>query len=166
VLLAQQLADGIGSLSAALRAGRSLPQAIGSVADEVGEPLSSTLRAVGHASDAGTPLDHAIRAWAVEVGTDDAALVAATLGLHRRMGGDLPTVLDRVGETLRDRAAVAAEVRSMPAQARLSGLILGCLPVAFFGVLWLVSRDDIVRGISQPAGQLAVAIGLVLEAGA
>jgi tight adherence protein B len=165
-LLAQQLIDAVGALAAAARAGRSVAQAICSAAEEVGEPLASTLRTLGDALAAGDPFDDAVRRWAGSVGSDDAALVAATLSLHRRMGGDVAAGVDLVGVTLHDRAEVTAEVRSMTAQARLSGLIVGSLPIAFLAVLWLVSREDVVRGLSHPAGRVAVVIGLLLEAGA
>jgi tight adherence protein B len=164
--LAEQLVDAVGALASAVRAGRSTPQAIGSAADEVGEPLATSLRDLEAALGSGEPFDGAVRDWVVAIGTDDAALAGATLSLHHRMGGDLAAGLDRVATMLRERAGVAAEIRSMTAQARLSGLIVGSLPIAFLGVLWLVSRDDVVRGLSHPAGQAAVIVGLVLEAGA
>jgi len=165
-LLSRQLMDGIGSLAAAVRSGRSVHQAISATAEEVGDPLASSLFAIQDAVSAGRPFDQAVDEWGARVGSDDAALVAGTLILHRKMGGDLPAVLDRVAETLRDREAAVAEVRSMTAQARLSGAIVGSLPVAFLGVLWLVSRDDVVVGLSSPMGRIAVAVGLALEAGA
>ena len=76
-----------------------------------------------------------------EVGTDDARLVAGVLRLHRRSGGDLPATLDQVAATLRERHAAAGEVRALTAQARLSGTILGVLPIGFFAFLWITSRE-------------------------
>lgn len=163
---ARQLADAVGSLAAAMRSGRSVLQAIGTTAQEVDEPLSGSLREIEDELASGRPFEDAVRTWARRLGTDEAALVAGTLLIHRQIGGDLPSVLDRVAETLSDRAAIAAEVRSMTAQARLSGAVVGALPVVFLGVLWLVSRDDVLLGLASPVGKGAVVIGLVLEVGA
>jgi tight adherence protein B len=82
----------------------------------------------------------------------DVQLVAGALDLHRRSGGDLPSVLDQVAATIRERVAVGREVRSLTAQARLSGWILGVLPIGFFAFLWLTSRRDIEGALSTPAG--------------
>ena len=104
------------------------------------------------------PLDDALRAWTEEVDTDDARLIAGVLGLHRRSGGDLPSVLDQVVETLRERRAAVREVRALTAQARLSGTILGVLPFGFFAFLWLTSRSDIegaLRIAGRPRGDRA-----------
>jgi tight adherence protein B len=157
------MADGVRAIAAGLRAGLSVPQALRFAADEAVPPLDATLAAVVDAADVGEPLDDALRRWAVEVGTPDARLVEGVLGLHRRSGGDLPRVLDRVAETLRDRRAIAREVRALTAQARLSGVILGLLPIGFFAFLWLTSRRDIEGAFRTPAGLTAFGIGAVLE---
>ena len=109
------------------------------------------------------PLDDAMKAWTVEVDTDDARLLAGVLTLHRRSGGDLPSVLDEVAGTLRERRAAVGEVRALTAQARLSGTILGVLPFGFFAFLWLTSRSEIEGAFRSPAGLAAITVGLVLE---
>ena len=58
------------------------------------------------------------------------------------------------------------EVRSLTAQARLSGAILGLLPIGFFGFLWLTSRRDMLTALGSSLGRTAIVIGLVLEAAA
>jgi tight adherence protein B len=99
----------------------------------------------------------------LEVGTDDARLVVGVLTLHRRSGGDLPHVLDQVAATLRERSEAAREVRALTAQARLSGAILGLLPIGFFAFLWTTSRANIEGAFGSPIGITAIVIGVVLE---
>ena len=164
--LQAQLADAVRTIVASLRAGLSIPQALAYAAREAEPPLAIGLDALVGGVEAGVPFDEALEAWAVATGGDDPRLVASVLRLHRRTGGDLPMVLDRVADTLRERLAARREVRGLTAQARLSGTILGVLPVAFFGVLWLTSRSDIQAALRSPAGLLSVSIGLVMEAGA
>ena len=108
----------------------------------------------------------AIQGWAERTDSEDARLVAGALDLHRRSGGDLPAVLDEVSSTIRERVAVAREVRALTAQARLSGWILGVLPVGFFAFLWLTSRRDIEGALGTPAGMVSVGLGLLLEVAA
>ena len=93
----------------------------------------------------------------------DAELVVGVLALHRRTGGDLPRVLDQVAVTLRERSSAAREVRALTAQARLSGAILGLLPIGFFTFLWMTSRGDVEGAFASPVGVGAVVVGLMLE---
>jgi tight adherence protein B len=162
----EQLADSVRSLAAGMRAGLSVAQAIEHASREAEPPLADAFRAVVDAVGVGGRLDEALARWASEVGTDDARLVVGVLDLHRRSGGDLPRVLDQVAATLRERSDATREVRALTAQARLSGAILGLLPIGFFGFLWTTSRGDIEGAFRTPVGIAAVSIGLVLEAGA
>jgi tight adherence protein B len=159
----EQLADSVSSIAAALRAGRSVAQAVSFAAAEAPMPIRDRWRSLDDALAVGAPFDEAVTAWGRDLGSDDARLVAGVLRLHRRSGGDLPSVLDGVGETLRQRRAAASEIRALTAQARLSGTILGVLPFGFFAFLWLTSRSEIEGAVRTPAGLIAVVLGLSLE---
>jgi Flp pilus assembly protein TadB len=54
----------------------------------------------------------------------------------------------------------------LTAQARLSGAILGVLPVGFFGFLWLTSPGEMVATVSSGVGLAAIGVGLILDAAA
>ncbi len=162
----EQLADAIGALTAAVRSGMSVPQAMAYAMREVGSPVRDDLTRVVGDIEVGVPLGEAIDAWAERSASRDVQLVAGALDLHRRSGGDLPAVLDQVAATIRERVAVGREVRALSAQARLSGWILGVLPIGFFAFLWLTSRRDIEGALGTPAGLTSVLLGLGLEVGA
>jgi tight adherence protein B len=162
----EQLADAIGALTAAVRSGMSVPQAIAYAMREAGSPVRDDLARVVADIEVGVPLGEAIDAWAERSQSRDVQLVAGALDLHRRSGGDHPAVLDQVAATIRERVAVGREVRALTAQARLSGWILGVLPVGFFAFLWLTSRRDIEGALGTPAGLASVLLGLGLEVGA
>jgi tight adherence protein B len=160
---AEQIADAISALSAGLRAGLSLSQSFAYARDEADEPLRSDLATLVDKIDVGTPLSEALSDWADAQGSEDALLIVGVLDLHRRSGGDLPTVLDSLAGTLRERRAAFRDVRALTAQARMSGVILGMLPIGFFGFLLLTSRREMFHAIGTPLGGAALGIGLGLE---
>jgi tight adherence protein B len=162
-LLEDQLAEAVSSLAAGMRAGLSLTRAIAFAADEAEQPLAVALGSVADRTDLGTPLDVALTEWARATGSSDARLLAGVLDLHRRTGGELPSVLDGVASTLRERRAAAREVRALTAQARLSGAILGLLPIGFFLFLSVTSRDDIAAAFHSSAGIAAIALGFSMQ---
>jgi tight adherence protein B len=159
----EQLADAVGAMSAGLRAGLSLAQSFAYARDEADEPLRSALASLVDMIVVGTPVGEALSDWADAQGSDDAVLIVGVLDLHRRSGGDLPTVLDSLAGTLRERRAAHREVRALTAQARLSGVILGMLPIGFLGFLLLTSRREMLDAIATPLGQTALGLGLGLE---
>jgi tight adherence protein B len=158
-----QLVDAVVALTAALRAGLSLTQAIASARDEAFDPLRPQLERVLARIEMGIPLSTALQEWGERDGTDDVRLIVGVLDLYRQSGGDLPAVLDGLAETLRERRAADRELRALTAQARLSGVILGVLPIAFFCFLLLTSRREMLDAIATPLGGAAIGIGVGLE---
>jgi tight adherence protein B len=161
-----QLLDLVVSLAAALRAGRSLDQAVEAAGGEVASPIGQSIVAVSDRVALGTTLDASLHAWAAEIATPESRLIAGVLGLQRRTGGALAGPLDELAVTLRARRAAARELRSLTAQARLSAGILGLLPIGFFLFLSTVSRHDIEAAIATSAGASAVTLGVLLQGGA
>ena len=162
-LLEDQLAEAVSSLAAGLRAGLSLTRAISFAGREAEQPLASSLAAVADRSELGVPLERALADWAADTGSPDARLLAGVLDLHRRTGGELPAVLDGVAATLRERRAAAREVRALTAQARLSGAILGLLPIGFFLFLSVAAREDIAAAFHSSAGIAAMVLGFTMQ---
>jgi len=162
----EQLADTVAAVAAGLRGGHSLSGALAYARDEADSPMREDLARVVGRVDVGLPIVVALEEWADQLGSEDARLLVGVLDLHHRSGGDLPSVLDGVVATLRDRRASHREVRALTAQARLSGLILGTLPIGFFGFLMLASRHEMLAAIATPLGRTAVGVGLALELGA
>lgn len=162
-LVEEQLIDAVAALTSALRAGRSLAQALELAGSDVGEPLGPTLTATADRVRLGEPLDAALHGWEEDLGSADARLVVGVLRLHRRTGGALASALEDLGHTLRARLSGARELRTFTAQARLSSAILGLLPLGFFLFLSVISRRDIESAYRTPAGASAIALGLVLQ---
>jgi len=166
VLVQERFADAVTSLSAAVRSGASLPQAIAYAAAEADTPVRKELERLVADLDVGVPIEHALEVWRVASPGADTDLVVGALELHRRSGGDLPAVLDQVTTSIRERVSVAREVRSLTAQARLSAWILGLLPVGFFAFLWLTAREDVQGALATSIGIACLGVGLLLEGGA
>ena len=162
----EQLAEAIAAMGAALRSGMSLMQAIRFAAEEGSPPVSLALARVAEHEAVGVPLDEALRDWARTDGGADVRLAAGILMLYHRVGGEVPSVLDHAVRALRQRHAAERELRSLTAQARLSGAVLGLLPVGFFLFLAFVARADVEAALHTPAGVIAITLGLALDGAA
>jgi tight adherence protein B len=162
----ERLAEAVSLIASAMRAGRSLQQAIELAATELDPLLGSTFRRLADRTGLGDPMDEAIDAWARDVGGPDARLVAGVLKLHRRTGGSLAVSLENLARTLRDRRASSRELESLTAQARLSATILGLLPIGFFLFLSAIARRDLEVAYETPTGVAAIAVGFGLQGAA
>jgi tight adherence protein B len=159
-----QLADLAGSMALAVRSGLSAIRAVHVAAEDAEPPIAVPLRNLVEAGRLGDAFEDGLERFAGEIDTDDARLFALVVELHAKTGGDLARALEEVAETIRHRVRVRRELRALSAQGRISGAVLGVLPIGFFLVLALTSRHDISPVITTPAGAAMVLTGLVMEA--
>lgn len=158
------LLDAIGSTAEHLRSGAALQEAFGHAGAGLQGRIGAAFLRFRDRTELGTPFDVALAAWAEEVSTPEARLVAAMVGLQRRTGGMLARTLEELGGALRRRLEAEADLRALTAQARLSAWIVGLLPIGFLAFLLLVSGPDLVAVFRTPAGGMCLLVGLGLEA--
>lgn len=123
------LPDVLTLLVGSLRAGYGLSQAIELVAREVPEPASTEFQRVIRAMSLGLPMQKALEGMAERIDSDDLDLMVTAIGVQYEMGGNLSSVLENIGETIRQRVRVLREVQVLTAQQRMTGNILAGMPV-------------------------------------
>ena len=162
----RQLGEVAESTALAVRSGLSVRQALEFAAGEVSDPMAGLVRQALDRHGLGVPLEEAVWGLAQAVDPDAARLVALILGIHGRSGGNLGGALGEVSATIRHRIGVRRELRALSAQGRISGGILGFLPVGFSLVLSATSRQDLQPVYRTRAGMAMVSVGLAMQAAA
>lgn len=163
-LVEQQLAEVTEAAALGVKSGLSVPQAIVSAGQEVGPPMSDMIWRLTDEQRLGTPFDQALGHFAEALGTEDALLFKIVVGVHAKSGGNVASALEEVTGTIRHRMAVRRELRSLSAQGRISGAILGSLPIGFFLVVATTSHDQLAPVYRSPAGLAMVTSGFAMEA--
>jgi tight adherence protein B len=163
VLLEGQLADVVEATSLGVRSGLSIRQALEFAAGEIPVPMAPYLGRLLAEQCVGAPLEDALKGFAGQLDSDDARLFVLILSVHARSGGNLAGALNEVAATIHHRVEVRRELRALTAQGRISGAILGTLPIGFFLVLAAVSHHDLEPVYRSSAGVAMIAAGLVLE---
>ena len=159
-----RLPEALEGVARGLRSGASLRLALGEAAGAVTGALAGDLRAVVAAAEGGAPLARALDGWVDRRPLPGVRLAVATLGLGAETGGAQARALDGVAETLRGRLAVAAEVRALSSQARLSGLVIALAPVVFCGLATATDARTAQFLFRTPLGLGCLVLGLGLDA--
>ncbi|MFT5129210.1 MAG: tight adherence protein B [Rhodothermales bacterium] len=158
-----QLEEALVSMSNSLKAGFSIQQAIESVVKQGKQPISIEFKLMMQQSRLGMSLDDALHNMAKRVDVEDFNLVATAIATARITGGDLTGILERLAELIRERMRIHRKVRSLTAQGRLQGLVLGLMPIFLLGVLSLINPTVIVGFFTQPMGIALFVCVLILE---
>jgi tight adherence protein B len=140
-LFADQLPDNLQVIASALRAGHSFSGALSVVVEEAPEPTRSEMDRVIADERLGVPVEEALHLVVRRMANRDLEQVALVAALQRETGGNTAEVLDRVTETVRERAALRRMVLTLTAQGRLSRWVVSALPVVLLGVITLINPD-------------------------
>jgi tight adherence protein B len=111
-LFAEQLPTHLQELASAMRAGHSLVSGITSIVAAAPEPSRSEWARVVADEQLGLPLAEAMEPLALRMDTEDIGQVALVAALHQRTGGNMAEVLERVADSVRERAELRRELRA------------------------------------------------------
>ncbi len=135
----KQLPDTITLIANALRAGSSFLQAIELVVRESRPPISSEFGRVIREVNLGLPFDQALDNMVRRVRSDDLELMATAITIQHTVGGNLAEILDSIAFTIRERIRIKGEIRTLTAQQRMSGYVVGFLPIGLAGFLFIIA---------------------------
>jgi tight adherence protein B len=157
-----QLPATLNLLSGSMRAGFSFAQGLESVANEATQPTRRELQRVFTESRLGRPVEDALEDSANRMASVDLMWAVMAIRIQREVGGNLAELLDTVSDTMTQRERLRLEIKSLTAEARFSGWILGLFPIVFAGVLYLVQPDYMSVLFQEAIGIMAIIASAVM----
>jgi tight adherence protein B len=160
----KQLPDTITLLANGLRAGSSFLQAVELVVRESRPPMSTEFSRVIREVNLGLPFEQAMENMVRRVRSDDLELMATAINIQHTVGGNLAEILDSIAYTIRERIRIQGEIRTLTAQQRLSGYVVGFLPIGLAGFLFVAAPHFMDPMFAKPPEALGLPLGMVILA--
>lgn len=135
-----QLADALMLMSNSLRAGFSFMQSMEMVAREAPSPISDEFYRVTQEIAIGVPVPEALVSMTDRIKSLDLALVVTAVIIQREVGGALAQLLELIAGVIRERQRIKGEIRTLTAQGRLTGAILGAMPITVGLAIYLMNK--------------------------
>ncbi|HAQ08215.1 MAG TPA: type II secretion system protein [Bacillus bacterium] len=154
------LPDMISTIVGSLRAGFSFQQALKAVTEEAGSPIKEEMDNVIKEMQYGASLEDSLNELKDRMPSEDLDLMIQAILIQRQVGGNLATVLDKIVQTIRERTKIHRQISSLTAQGRLSGIVIGLLPVILAFVLYLIEPEYIGTLFRNPIGIALTAAGI------
>lgn len=158
-----QIGDALVLISNSLKAGYGFMQAMDMVAKEMAPPIQTEFSRVLQDINLGVTTEDALLLLTGRVKSADLDLVITAMLIQRQIGGNLAEILDNISNTIRERLRIHGEVRSLTAQGRLSGFIIGVMPVGLGVIMLLINPKYIVQLFTDPRGKLMIGYAIVAE---
>ena len=154
-----QLGDTLVMMSNAIKTGYSLAQTIDVVANKASKPISVEFDRVVKEVNLGASVEESMARMVRRVESPDLDLVVTTIGINRKIGGNLSEILENISETIRERVRIKGEMSTLTAQARGSGYMITGLPIILGVFMYFVTPAYFAPMIVSPIG-----IGMLIGA--
>ena len=163
-ILNAQLPGFLEAIARGLRTGLQLGPATVEAAASTPSPLHDEVAPLAEELQRGLRSAEVFDRWARRRPDSGASLAAAAMAFAATAGGARARAIDGVAATLRDRAALGLEVRSLTSQARVSAMMIAALPVGF--MLLSAGVGDHAMGFlfTTRLGLVVLVAGLGLDA--
>jgi tight adherence protein B len=158
-----QLADAMVSLSSAVKAGLSLAQALGVLADQSPKPIQAEFRRIVTEYEMGKPLDRTLDEARARLRSENFSLFAAALLASRESGGRLNETIERIARSIRELQRLERKISSETATARRSAIYMALAPAAILVMYYFIDASTVARLFREPAGHLLLATAVVLD---
>lgn len=161
--LIRQLPDTLDALVGALRAGMSLQQGLGLLAEQLPTPSSQEFTLVVRKLRMGVAMDDVLAELETRLASPEYTLLTTSLRIAREVGGNLTESLERLADTMRKKLAMEGKIDALTAQGKLQGLIVGSLPLLLMWVLSEMEPQGMAPLFTTKIGYATLLIIFLLE---
>lgn len=156
-----QLGDSLVIMANALRAGFGFQQAMDTVRREMPAPISSEFAWTLREMNLGVSQEEALLNMGNRAGSDDLDMVITGIIIQRQVGGNLAEILENISGTIRERDRIKRNIKVLTAQGRMSGIVIGVLPLALVAFMVTVNPGYFMIMLEKPVGiMMLIAAGV------
>lgn len=161
----KQFPDALSLMASSLRAGHPLSASLDIVTGEMPKPISDVFETARTNLALGIDTKEAFLSMTkVMPKSIDLRFFITAVLIQKEVGGNLAELLDSLSETIRERFKLLGQLRVQTAQTRISGMVIGVVPVLILLAIFFMNPEYIKPLFDTKDGQLAlcIAIGLII----
>jgi tight adherence protein C len=158
--LEDQLIEVLLMISSSLKAGRNLDQALELVAVSTPPPICNEFRTLVQERRLGVPMVEALGNLAARVPSPDLKLAVNATIFQQETGGNLEDLYRQIVLTVSERKKIMGKVVAGTAHARLSGNLVGSIPLVLAGVISTFHPKYLLPMLQNPYGQVILILSL------
>ena len=161
---AKQLPYALDLIKSSLEAGHTLLRGLQVVVTEFAEPIGNEFRSAIEQSRLGLPLARALEEMLKRVPQEDLRLLVVGVRVQSEVGSSLAIIIGRLSEIVRTRQRLQQQIKALTAQSKMSGLLVGFLPIVMLGAFSIIQPSYINTLFYDPSGQKILEVAAVLDA--
>jgi tight adherence protein B len=158
-----QLEEMLTLVSNSLKSGYGLLQSFEYASRQIGPPLADELKRMLQEASLGAGAEVAIEAMAERIASTDMEMVVTAIAVQKSVGGNLAQTLDNVAYTMRERDRIRGEIKTLTSQQRMTGVIIGGLPIFVGGIMFAINPDYMLPLFTDTVGRILLLMAVGME---
>jgi tight adherence protein B len=155
--------EALTMIARSLRAGHSFNTAVQLVGQEIANPVGELFKMAYDQQQLGLRISDSLGSLNGRVDSLDLRFFTTVIAIHSEIGGNLSEILDKLAVTIRERLRIRRQVQVYTAQGRMSGYVLGALPIIAFVAFNILNPSYESALITEPMGLYILASAATLQ---
>ena len=153
----ENFANAIDVIVRSVKSGLPTNEALRIVAREVPNPVGSEFHSLVESLKVGVTMEQGLKRMMESMPTPEVGFFAIVMTIQGKSGGNLSEALGNLAAVLRDRKRLRGKIKAMSSEAKASAMIIGSLPPAVMGIVYLTTPGYIMKLFTEKAGNLMLA---------
>jgi tight adherence protein B len=150
-------ATAIDVIVRSVRSGLPVNEAMRIVARESPEPVRSEFHKLVEGLKVGVTMEQGLNRMRDSMPTSEVGFFAIVMIIQGKAGGNLSEALGNLAAVLRDRKRLEGKIKAMSSEAKASAGIIGSLPIAVMGLVYVTTPAYIAVLFTTKTGNLLLA---------
>jgi tight adherence protein B len=152
-----EFANAIDVVVRSVRSGLPTNEALKIVARESPDPVGGEFSRLVEGLKVGVTLDQGCKRMFESMPTAEVSFFGIVMTIQQKSGGNLSEALSNLAGVLRDRKRLEGKIKAMSSEAKASAAIIGSLPPAVMGIVYVTTPAYIRLLFSERTGNLILA---------
>jgi tight adherence protein B len=152
-------ADAMDIIVRGVRTGLPLGDCLKIIAHESPDPLGTEFRRVVEGESLGIPLEVCLEQMYDRMPISEVNFFSTVLNIQNTTGGNLGESLANLASVLRGRKLLREKIKALSAEAKMSAIIIGILPIAVGGLVTVISPEYMTELYTTSTGHRNLMIG-------
>jgi tight adherence protein B len=148
--------DAVDVITRGIKSGLPLLDSLKIIAVDAPEPAKSEFKAIVETQTIGMPLGEACGKLFERMPLPEANFFGIVVSIQQKSGGNLSEALGNLSKVLRERKKMKAKIQAMSMEAKASAYIIGSLPIAVGGLVYLTSPNYISLLWTTSTGRMMI----------
>jgi tight adherence protein B len=152
-----EFANAIDVIVRSVRSGLPTNEALRIVAKESPDPVGTEFNKLVEGMKVGVTLEQGCKRMYENMPTAEVSFFGIVMTIQQKSGGNLSEALSNLAGVLRDRKRLQGKIKAMSSEAKASAMIIGSLPVAVMGIVYVTTPAYIALLFTEKTGNLMLA---------